>query len=74
MKKLHKLINEEVAMASAQLLKVAHNIDNSVLVVQSEVQLVNDNIKAVDDKVQTMADGKKSLFSESSMSYLTLII
>ena len=88
MKKLDKLTNEEVAMASAQLLKVAHNIDNNVtevnegvkrvdenvLVVKSEVQIVNDNIKAVDDKVQTMADGGKRLFSERSASSLTLII
>ena len=57
MKKLDKLTNEEVAMASAQLLKVAHNIDNNVLVVKSEIELVNDNIKAVDDKLQMMTDG-----------------
>ena len=70
-KTLDKLTNEEVAMASAQLLKVAHNIDNNVtevnegvrrvdenmLVVKSEVQIVNDGIKAVDDKIQSMADG-----------------
>ena len=59
MKKLDKLTNEEVAMASAQLLKVAHNIDKNVLAVQSEVQLFSNNIKAVDNKVQTMADGKQ---------------
>ena len=76
-KKLDKLTSEEVAMASAQLLKVAHKIDSSVmrvdegvtrvdenvLVVKSEVQVVNDSIKAVDDKVKTMADGGKHVFS-----------
>ncbi|KAN0136416.1 hypothetical protein V8E53_005784 [Lactarius tabidus] len=46
LKKLDKMINEEVAMASAQLLRVTHNI--------------NENIKAVDDKVQTMADDGKA--------------
>ena len=85
---LDKLTNEEVAMASAQLLKVAHNIDNNVtevnegvrrvdenvLVVKSEVQIVNDGIKAVDDKIQSMADGAQHLFSRGSVSYLTLII
>ena len=84
-KKLDKRTNEEVAMASAQLLKVTHNIDNNVmrvdegvtqvdenvLVVKSEVQVVNDNIKAVDDKVQTMADGGKHLLSRRSAPYLT---
>ena len=87
-KKLDKLTNEEVAMASAQLLKVTHNIDNNVmrvdegvtrvdenvLVVKSEVQVVNDNIKAVDDKVQAMADGGKHVFSRRSASYLTPFI
>ena len=87
-KTLDKLTNEEVAMASAQLLKVAHNIDNNVtevnegvrrvdenvLVVKSEVQIVNEGIKAVDDKVKTMADGAQHLFSRRSASYLTLII
>ena len=87
-KTLDKLTNEEVAMASAQLLKVAHNIDNNVtevnegvrrvdenmLVVKSEVQIVNDGIKAVDDKIQSMADGAQHLFSRGSVSYLTLII
>ena len=87
-KKLDKLINEEVAMASAQLLKIAHKIDHNVmrvdegvarvdenvLIVKSEVQVVSDNIKAVDDKVQTMADGGQHLFSRQSASYLTPII
>ena len=87
-KTLDKLTNEEVAMASVQLLKVAHKIDNTVtrvdeamrrvdenvLIVNSEVQIVNDNIKAVDNKVQTMADGGQHMFSRQSASYLTLII
>ncbi|KAN0136449.1 hypothetical protein V8E53_005817, partial [Lactarius tabidus] len=42
LKKLDKLTNEEVAMASAQLLRVTHNI--------------NENIKAVDRNVRTMAN------------------
>jgi SMC interacting uncharacterized protein involved in chromosome segregation len=72
LKKLDKLIYEEIALASVQLLKVTHNIDNKVMevdegvrrvdenvrAVKSEVALVNDNIKAVDDKVQTMAHGR----------------
>ena len=87
-KKLDKLTNEEVTMACAQLLKVAHKIDDNVtrvdegvtrvdenvLVVKSEVQVVNDNIKAVDDKVQTMAEGGQHLSSRRYTSYLTPII
>ena len=62
-------------MAIAQLLKVAHIIDNNVteanesvkrgdenvLVVKSGAQIVNDNIKAIDDNMQTMADGGQSV-------------
>ena len=58
MKKLDQLTNEEVVMASAQLLRVTNNIDNNVLDVKREVQLVGDDIKAVEGKLQTTADGK----------------
>jgi hypothetical protein len=74
MKKLDKLTSEEVAMASAQLLKVAHNIDSNVTEANENVLLVHDNVKAVDDKVQTMADGRRRLLSESPASSLILII
>jgi hypothetical protein len=80
MKKLDKLTNEEVAMASAQLLKVAHHIDNNVTEanegvrqVDENVLLVHDNVKAVDGKVQTMADGRRRLLNESPASSLILI-
>ena len=58
MMKLDKLTNEELVMASAQLLKVTHNIDNNVLDVKRGVQLVGDDIKVLDGKLQTTADGK----------------
>ena len=77
MKKLDKLTNEEVVMASAQLLEVTHKIDNNVtevnegvrhanenvMVVKGGVQFANDNIKAIYDKVQTIADGRQRLFN-----------
>ncbi len=69
LKKLDTLTNEEAVMASAQLLKITHNIDNKVTGVgdgvrgvDEKVQVVNDNVKAVDDMVQTIADGGKSVF------------
>ncbi|KAF8261301.1 hypothetical protein EI94DRAFT_1705633 [Lactarius quietus] len=78
LKKLSKLTDEEIAMATVQILKVTHNIDKkvtgvdkgvksvdeNVLVVKSGVQLINDNVKAVDDKVQTMADAGKTTTEE----------
>ena len=72
-KKLDKLTNEEVAMASAHLLKVTHNIDDNVMKVDENMRVVNDNIKVVDDKVQTMADGGQHLLSGRSAPYLTPI-
>ena len=71
LKKLEKMTNEEIAMASARLVKVTDNIDikvtgvgegvrgvdEKVQAVTGEVQVVHDNVKAVEDKVQTMAEG-----------------
>ncbi|KAH9069562.1 hypothetical protein EDB83DRAFT_2314276 [Lactarius deliciosus] len=71
MKKLDKLTNEEVAMASVQNLKITHTVDNKVTVVgdavkgvdekvqvvKCEVQLVGANVEAINDKVQTIAEG-----------------
>ena len=38
------------------------------------VKLVNENVKAVDERVKIMADGKQSLFIKSPTSSLILII
>ena len=57
MKKLDKLTKEEVMMASVQLLEVTHNIDSvrrvygNVAVVEDRVQLVNDDIRVVNEVV-----------------------
>ncbi|KAH9055279.1 hypothetical protein EDB87DRAFT_1824724 [Lactarius vividus] len=88
LKKVEKLTNDEVAMASAQLVKVTHKIDNKVTgvgdgvrgvdekvqVIKSEVQLVGANVRAIDDKVQTTAKGRRSPFGNSPASPLTSII
>ena len=88
LKRLDTLIYEEVAMASAEHMKITCNINNkvtevdevvrrvdeNVLVVKSDVGLVNDNVKVVGDKVSRMADGKQCLLSESSALSLIFII
>lgn len=68
MRKLDKLTNEEVAMASAQLLRVTHNIDNTVmrvdenvLVVKSDVERVNENVNAVDENVKAVDQNVKAV-------------
>ncbi|KAH9069582.1 hypothetical protein EDB83DRAFT_2582777 [Lactarius deliciosus] len=71
LRKLDKLANEEVAMASVQLVKVTHNIDNNVSGIDDGVrgvnvkaQVVNDNFKAVGDRVQTIAEDGKATATE----------
>ena len=70
LKKLEKLTNEEVALASARLLKVTDNIDNKVTgvgegvrgvdervqVVQNEVQVVKGEVQLVNDNVKAVDD------------------
>ena len=51
MKKLDKLTNEEVALASAQLLRVTHNIDNRVTRVDEGVMRVDEGVMRVDENV-----------------------
>ena len=59
LKRLEKLTNEEIAMASARLVKVTDNI--------------GDGVKAVDEKLQTIADGAPSLISKSPSSLTSVI-
>ncbi|KAH9069618.1 hypothetical protein EDB83DRAFT_2674313 [Lactarius deliciosus] len=70
MKKLDKLIKDEVAMASAHTVKATYvvgnkmtavgdgvkGVDEKVQVVKSEVQLVGASVKVIDDKMQTIAE------------------
>ena len=50
-KKLDKLTNEEVAMASAQFLKIAHKIDNNLMMVEEGVMRVDEGVTRVDENV-----------------------
>ena len=64
LKRLDRLTNDEVRMATAQVLKVTHSVDdrvrevgNEVLDVDNKVAGVNDNVKAIDSKVTVAIDG-----------------
>jgi hypothetical protein len=50
LKRLDKLTQEEARMATAQVLKVTHNVD--------------DRVKAVDDKVAVVIDGASYIFNQ----------
>ena len=81
LKKLEKLTNEEIAMAIAQLAKVADNINNNVTgvsedvrgidekveVVTGEVQVVKAEVQLVNDKVQEV-DNKLQTIAEGGQS------
>ncbi len=52
LKRLDKMTNDEARMANAEVLRVAHNIDEKVEGVDKKVQGVGTQIKDVDERVQ----------------------
>jgi hypothetical protein len=74
LKRLEKLTNEEVRMATAQVLMVTHtvddrvrvvgnkvlDVDNTVAGVDERVAGVDNYVKAIDDKVAVVIDGAQS--------------
>ena len=72
MKRLDRLTREEAGMASAQVLKATHAVDNAgrvrgvadiALSVDNRVAEVDDRVKAVDDKIAAVDDGAQYLLS-----------
>ena len=51
LKRLDKLTHEEALMATAQVLKVAHRVDDKVTSVDGKVTGIDDKVTGVDDKV-----------------------
>ena len=54
LQKLDKMTNEEARMASAEVLRLAHHIDEKVGDVDNKVQGVGTQVKNVDEKVQAV--------------------
>ncbi|KAI0294601.1 hypothetical protein B0F90DRAFT_1756498 [Multifurca ochricompacta] len=50
LKRLDKLTQDEARMATTQLLKITHNVNEKVMGVSGQVKSVNDRVKGVDDK------------------------
>ena len=70
LKKLDKLTHEEARMATAQVLKATHTIDDRVRGVADQVVGVDDRVvgvdervKTVDDKVAMVIEGTQIIFS-----------
>jgi hypothetical protein len=71
LKRLDKLTQEEARMATAQVLKITHTVDDrvarvtdKVLDVDDRVAGVDDRVKAVDDKVAAVIDGVQYTFNQ----------
>jgi hypothetical protein len=59
LKRLDKLTQDEVRMATAQLLKLTHGVDDKVTRIDDGVKGVDDKVKVVDDKVNSVSDTVK---------------
>jgi hypothetical protein len=78
LKRLDKLTQEEARMATAQVLKVTHavddrvrGVDNRVAGVDDRVANMDDRVKAVDDKIAAVIDGARYTFEQSLKKCLT---
>jgi hypothetical protein len=56
LKRLDKLTQEEALMATAQVLKVTHTVDERVRGVADRVVDVDDRVAGVDERVRTVQD------------------
>jgi|SRR6267142_2548641 len=72
LQRLDKLTQEEARMASAELLRITHSVEEKVMGVDNRVKGVDDKIQGIDgevrdvgDKVQNL-DGKLDDISRSS--------
>ena len=57
LKRLDKLMNEEVRMVTAQVLDDTHIVENQVARVDDRMAGVDNNVKAIDDKISVVIDG-----------------
>ena len=60
LKKLDRLTQEEVRIAVAEVLRIAHNVRDEVKVVQDKVE---EKVGCVDEKVQVVIDGARGVSS-----------
>lgn len=88
LKKLDRMTNEEARMANAELLRVAHNIDETVQGVGIQVKDVGDcvqgisvqvrgvdeNVNVLKEKVQMVIGGAETVLEKSLTSSLIFLI
>ncbi len=57
LRRLDKLTQEEVRMATAQLLKITHGVDCKITRIDDEVQGVDGKVRDISDSVKFVLDG-----------------
>jgi hypothetical protein len=57
LRRLDQLTQEEVRMATAQLLTLTHGVDDKVARIDVEIKGVDDKVKDVSDTVKLVLDG-----------------
>jgi hypothetical protein len=71
LKRLDKLTQEEVRMATVQVLKVTHTVDDRVAGVDDRVSGVDDRVRVVGDRVAAVIDGMHYILNQSLKKCLT---
>ena len=61
LKKLDRLTQEEARMANAEVLRITHSIRDGVKIVDGKLEEVGDKVQGVDDKVQVVINGARTL-------------
>ena len=62
--RLDKLTQEEMQMASAELLKITHSVEGNVQDVRSNVQDIGSKVQGVNDRVQGIGSDVNNLGSD----------
>ena len=65
LKRLDKLTQEEARMATAEVLRTTHAIEEEVVVIDDRVAGVDNRVAGVDDKVTEVANGAQIIFSQA---------
>src|SRR6266404_275896 len=68
LKRLDKLTQDEVRMATAQLLKITHGVDDKVIRIDDGVKGINDKVKGVSDTVNLVLNGASRTFPADSVA------
>ena len=67
LKRLDKLTQEEARLASAQILRLTHSVEDKVKVVDGKVTGVSDKLKDVDDKMDIVLNGTPGRFAPQNL-------